>query len=188
MARGHVLRHQDELVALSVTSDAFKITRRIVSREEGALRPLFTGHSTAALGDGQIVIMGGGATCFSMGTFWNKGVYSLGLPSSDETSTAHLRWVHERTIDIIPGEKSVVVNKQQANSDVGAQIKSIERIRLKTKDDFATIVRAGQPVILECLDLGNCVSAWNLGYIGEKVGKENKVCTNSVVILRHPFI
>ena len=182
VARDHILGHQDELVALSVTSDdAFKITRRIVSREEGAPRPLFTGHSTVALDDGQIVMIGGGATCFSMGTFWNKGVYSLRLSSSGETSTATLRWVHEKTIDIVPGEKSPVVNKQQENGDVGAQIKSIKRIRLKTKDDFAKIVRTGQPVILEGLDLGSCVSAWNLGYIGEKVGKESKVCSGSVV-------
>ncbi|KAK4164974.1 tRNA wybutosine-synthesizing protein 4 [Cladorrhinum sp. PSN259] len=174
VARDHILAHQDEVVALSVTGNTFKITQRIVNHEEGQTsqpRPLFTGHSTVALGGGQIVTMGGGATCFSMGTFWNKGVYTLRF-SSDKSS---LLWVHQKTIDIIAGERSFMAQKQPANGDVRAQIKSIERIKLKTKDDFVKIVRTGRPVIVEGLDLGSCVSSWSLEYIAEKVGKESKV-------------
>ncbi|KAK3997186.1 putative leucine carboxyl methyltransferase 2 [Cladorrhinum sp. PSN332] len=178
VARDHILSHQDEVVALSTTGDSFKITQRIVRCEKGELappRPLFTGHSTVSLEDGQIVIMGGGATCFSMGTFWNKGVYTLRLPSAGDCHVAGLRWVHEKTVDITPGERSAVAPRRQLDGDVGAQIKSIERVKLKTKDDFVKIARTGQPVVLEGLDLGSCVSAWNLEYIAEKVGTESKV-------------
>ncbi|KAK4228360.1 methyltransferase [Podospora fimiseda] len=177
VARDHILSHQDEVLAFSTTESTFKITRRIVRGESSIPRPLFTGHSTVSLKYGQIVTMGGGATCFSMGTFWNKGVYTLSLPSADDNAASGTgpRWVHERTVDIIPGERSTTASKQQLDGDVGAQIKPIERVQLKTKDDFIKIVQTGQPVVLEGLDVGSCVSAWTLEHIAEKIGKETKV-------------
>ena len=45
-------------------------------------RPLLVGHSVASTKDG-LVVMGGGAVCFSMGTFVNKGCYTI-MPARSE--------------------------------------------------------------------------------------------------------
>ncbi len=43
----------------------------------GPPRPLLVGISAETVKDGQVVILGGGGTCFSMGTFWNTKPYSF---------------------------------------------------------------------------------------------------------------
>ncbi|KAK4205696.1 putative leucine carboxyl methyltransferase 2 [Triangularia verruculosa] len=172
VARDHLLGYQDEIVGFSVTDGEYNITRRLVS--DASTRALYIGHSAVVTMDGRIVIVGGGATCFSMGTFWNKGVYSLRLPGLD-TADALPHWVHDRTIDIIPGERSGPVKTEPRNGDKKTTIKAIERVQLKTADDFAKIVRTGRPVVLEGLDLGHCVASWNLKYLAEKVGSDRKV-------------
>ncbi|KAK4179979.1 putative leucine carboxyl methyltransferase 2 [Triangularia setosa] len=172
VARDHLLGYNDEIVAFSVTGTEFKVTRRLVSNVSP--RALYTGHSAAVTADGRIVVVGGGATCFSMGTFWNKGVYSLRLPGLD-TAEPLPHWVHDKTVDIIPGERSLPIQTKSQNGDSSIGIKTIERMQLKTADDFAKIVRSGRPVVLEGLDLGSCVASWDLKYLAEKVGSKRKV-------------
>ncbi|VBB83745.1 Putative Leucine carboxyl methyltransferase 2 [Podospora comata] len=172
VARDHLLGHNDEIVTCSVTGTEYKITRRLTSN--ASPRALYTGHSAVVAADGRIVITGGGATCFSMGTFWNKGVYSLRLPGSGTTG-ALPHWTHDKTVDIIPGERSLPIRTKLQNGTSSIAIKTIERVQLKTADDFAKVVRAGRPVVLEGLDLGSCVASWNLKYLAEKVGSDRKV-------------
>ncbi|KAK0673500.1 putative leucine carboxyl methyltransferase 2 [Cercophora samala] len=168
----HLLGHNDEILAFSVAGTEYKITRRLTS--DVSPRALYTGHSAVVTADGRIVITGGGATCFSMGTFWNKGVYSLRLPGTG-TAGALPHWTHDKTVDIIPGERSLPIQTRPHNGNSSIGIKTIERVQLKTADDFAKIVRSGRPVVLEGLDLGSCVASWNLKYLAEKVGSERKV-------------
>jgi len=146
--------------------------------------PLCIGTSTIPLRDGGLVVLGGGATCFSMGTFWNKGIFSFYpaaqnngemLPSTDTTG-----WIHEKTLDIVPGESHVPVApmlETGATSD-RQSIRTIPRVGLETAEDFSRIVRNGQPIVLDGLNLGRCVSEWNLDHLTEKVGHERKVCTS----------
>ncbi|KAK0741628.1 hypothetical protein B0T21DRAFT_381455 [Apiosordaria backusii] len=173
VARDHLLGYQDEIVGFSVTGREYKITHRLVS--DASPRALYAGHSAVVANDATIVVVGGGATCFSMGTFWNKGVYSLRLPGSRQAGEPLPHWVHEKAVDIIPGERSLPIQTKPHNGDSSIRIKTIERVQLKTAEDFAKIVRDGRPVVLEGLDLGNCVTSWNLKYLAEKVGSNRKV-------------
>jgi tRNA wybutosine-synthesizing protein 4 len=153
--------------------------------------PLCIGTSTIPLRDGGFVVLGGGATCFSMGTFWNKGIFSFYpatqnnwemLPSTDITG-----WIHEKTLDIVPGERHIPVApmlKTGAMSD-RQSIRTIPHVGLETAEDFSRIVRKGQPIVLERLNIGRCVSEWNLDHLAEKVGHERKVCTSHSFNLSH---
>ncbi|KAL2135617.1 hypothetical protein VTI74DRAFT_7764 [Chaetomium olivicolor] len=182
VARGHLLSHQDEVLLCSVSKSELAITRRLLNQasvgEESIPRPLFVGHSAISMPDGRVVVIGGGATCFSMGTFWNSGVYTLRIPAVDgkepEAAASSTRWVHETTIDIATDQPPAPRAAKPRSGDGKASITPIPRVKLETADDFLRILRAGQPVVLEGLGLGSCVSAWTLDYLVDKVGEDRK--------------
>lgn len=187
IARDHLLCHRDEVLLCSLEEGGITITSRLIGKVSGEgepkPRPLFVGHSVASIPDGRIVVVGGGATCFSMGTFWNKGVYTLRIPKlgggQEGISSSASRWVHEKTIDIVPIQRRPLVAPKPENIGEPAPITAIPRLKLQTADDFLKIVRDGKPVVLEGLDLGHCVSAWTLDCLINKVGADRKVeyCT-----------
>lgn len=184
VAKDHLLRHQDEVILCSVSNGELNITRRLSNQATGngepAPRPLFVGHSAVSMPDGSVVVVGGGATCFSMGTFWNKGVYNLRVLASGGEEASQIpppapRWVHEKSVDISPVQRSApTVTKHQKGGEL-ASIRTIPRLKLESANDFLKVVRDGQPVVLEGLDLGSCVSAWTLDYLVDKVGADRKV-------------
>ncbi len=183
VARDHLLSHQDEGILCSMSNGELTITGRLVNQDSGDAttipRPLFAGHSAVLTSDGNVVVVGGGATCFSMGTFWNKGVYSWRFPTigSDGAvaSQPPPRWAHEKTVDINPVQRTIPVAAKKQSTNEAPHITLIPRVKLKTPDDFINIVRKGQPVVLEGLDLGSCVSAWTTDYLVDKVGADRKV-------------
>jgi tRNA wybutosine-synthesizing protein 4 len=124
--------------------------------------------------DHSVVIVGGGATCFSMGTFWNKGVYTLRMQPLSGPPPAP-RWVHEKTVDIVPTQRSPLAARKRQEAGKPPRITPIPRVKLETADDFLKIVREGKPVVLEGLDLGSCVSAWTPDYLVDKVGADREV-------------
>lgn len=175
--RDYLLHNADEIMLCSHETSGNTIVgnslRREVHQQTDSLpRPLLVGNSITPLADGRIVVIGGGATCFSMGTFWNKGVYTLYLDDQATKQGETTGWAHEKTIDIIPGDRAVPVQAGEAGK---AQINPIPRRMIKTSEDFAKILRRGQPVVLERIDLGNCAQNWTLDYLAEKVGSDRKV-------------
>lgn len=182
VARDHLLGQEDEALLCSLSADGLTTTRLLLGQsEESTPRPLFAGHSAVAMADGSFAISGGGATCFSMGTFWNKGVYTLRIPAQDggpqSTSPPGSRWMHEKTVDIIPGDQAPLRAAKPQEGGSSASIIPIVRLRVETEDDFLRVVREGRPVVIEGLDLGSCVSAWTPEYLVEKVGADRKVTT-----------
>ena len=183
IARDHLLCHRDEVLLCSLDEGGITITSRLLGKIPGEgepkPRPLFVGHSVVPMPGSRVVVAGGGATCFSMGTFWNKGVYTLQIPElegkQNGISPPASRWVHEKTIDIVPIQRRPPAAPKLENIGEPAQIAAIPRLKLKTADDFLKIVRDGKPVVLEGLDLGRCVSAWTLSYLVSKVGADRKV-------------
>ncbi len=166
-----------------MSNSKLTITRRLVGQVpeggEPVPRPLYVGHSAVSMPDGTIVVVGGGATCFSMGTFWNSGVYTLRLTiAGDENAGVSLpasRWVHQKTVDIVSNHPSPPAAATYHNTGKPAAISHIPQLKLETADDFPKIVREGRPVVMEGLNLGNCVSTWTLDYLVDKVGPDHKV-------------
>ncbi|KAL2147916.1 hypothetical protein VTI28DRAFT_3394 [Corynascus sepedonium] len=183
VARDHLLSHHHEVVLCSVSGGELTITHRLIgqSSREGkpAPRALFVGHSAVLAPNGSVVMVGGGATCFSMGTFWNKGVYAFHVPAlgshEKRNSPSSLQWMYEQTIDILPVKRSDLVPTKHQHNGEPAQITTISRIKLRAADDFLKIVREGRPVVIEGSDLGRCVSTWTLEYLVDKIGPDRKV-------------
>ncbi|KXX75497.1 tRNA wybutosine-synthesizing protein 4 [Madurella mycetomatis] len=182
VAADNLLDQRDEIVLGSMSPGELTITRCLIG---GSLqgnqpppRPLFVGHSAVSMPDGSIVVVGGGATCFSMGTFWNRGAYSLHIPTADDHEVCRSpgsHWVYDKSIDLIPGEPSPSANTEPQNGAASVHITPIIRLKLETEDDFLNVVRDGRPAVLEGLDLGSCVSAWTAKYLVDKVGSDRKV-------------
>ncbi|TGO32244.1 hypothetical protein BHYA_0336g00050 [Botrytis hyacinthi] len=144
-------------------------------------RPLLIGTSAISNGD-NIIIMGGSAVCFSFGTFWNKGCYTLttehsGDPKSGEnatndTSCAPWKFVH--TFDAAAAPKSSPTSL--SSSAPGTQILvKVSRVKTDSSAEFDKILDASKPVILEGLDIGVCTQEWTSEYLKDKVGADREV-------------
>ncbi len=183
VARDHLLSHEDEVLLCSVSNGELAITHQLIGQAseggEPVPRPLFVGHSVVPMPDGTVVVIGGGATCFSMGTFWNSGVYTLRLPAAGAEETAApppaSRWAYDKTVDIVPIQRSPQAAARHQTANGPAAVTPIPRLKLETADEFLKIVQQGRPVVVEGLDLGACVSTWTLDYLVDKVGADRKV-------------
>lgn len=141
-------------------------------------RPLLVGTAVSLAENSRLLVMGGGATCFSMGTYWNQGSYVLIMdtlypcpPPTMPHSPLRFRKLVEVTDQLQPIKNVLESN----NGSQRATISNVPRIRIGTADEFEKVLRAEKLVVLEGCDLGTCVHRWNSAYITENVGPQRKV-------------
>ncbi|KAI0106964.1 leucine carboxyl methyltransferase [Nemania sp. FL0031] len=168
-----------EVVVIGVSDSRLEVLSHcpLVNSNQQA-RPLLVGTSTSLTECGRLLVMDGGATCFSMGTYWNAGCYTLDLrslfPCSPSTTLCSpLRF--QNSIRVTDQPESTKVNSENISVPQQATTLYMPKVRVKTEDDFAKICRAGKPVIIEGSDLGTCVYKWNAAYLTESVGSQRKV-------------
>lgn len=146
-------------------------------------KPFMIG-SVAMYHEGSVIIAGGGATCFSMGTFWDTGIYEASVPTSlqhivpkraeREASNARVRFISShRVVSSTSAQKGDL--SKLGRSDAKARISTIPRVRLSSASEFKEIVRLGHPVVIENLDLGICLKEWTVQYMTERVGSNKQV-------------
>ncbi|KAI5457239.1 hypothetical protein BGZ63DRAFT_427960 [Mariannaea sp. PMI_226] len=152
--------------------------------------PLMIGCSAMFLG-GTLCLVGGGATCFSMGTFWETGIYTIDT-SSIFPELLQRRKTHERNIIIQYQDSPRLSHYPVAVSEVRKgttklQMNTIPRVSLNKESSFQDILRKRKPVIIEGLDLGGCVENWTpenmvqrLGYTKEIVVHECQMDTDKM--------
>jgi tRNA wybutosine-synthesizing protein 4 len=132
-------------------------------------RPMLVGHSTNNTAEGEIVIAGGGAVCFSFGTYWNSGFYTLhegGVKGRDwKLADSNLK-------------TGFAKNEARAANDIPidiSQLKPVERIRVGSEAEFLDILQQSKPRIFESLDIGSCTSKWTKEYLLEQIGPGRQV-------------
>ncbi|KAI1433080.1 leucine carboxyl methyltransferase [Xylaria sp. CBS 124048] len=169
----------DEAVLLDISESKLQILGRCcltsLNKSPSIPRPLFVGTSVALAGTGELLIMGGGATCFSMGTYWNEGCYTLNLDHKESPTSSPGRLRFQKVVEII--------DKPQPNNNVcegaikfqTAKISEIPKIHVSTNGEFEKIIKAGKPVVIEGSDLGTCINKWTANYLSEEVGRQKKV-------------
>lgn len=134
-------------------------------------RPLLSGHVACAVNPYQVLILGGGAVCFSFGTFWNEGTWML----QDANSASENRWLMIQ--ESKPEERRIGAPQMphhQHSADT-KEIKPIPRIRISTSSEFQEIVAKATPVVIEGSDIGPCTELWSKEYLATKVGSDRKV-------------
>ncbi|KAK7723681.1 tRNA methyltransferase ppm2 [Diaporthe eres] len=154
---GHdgVIPQAQEVLLLSMVGSKIQVTGGIPLSDAGEgqeiSRPLIVGSSVVSPQNGQVVILGGGATCFSMGSFC---------------------WEFSGIGEIDPRPSSAPDHGLDSQP---AEIRPIPRVNVSSKESFEHIVRQGSPVLIEGLDIGACRSKWTLDYLAEQVGDRQVV-------------
>ncbi|KHN97835.1 Leucine carboxyl methyltransferase 2 [Metarhizium album ARSEF 1941] len=158
-------------------NDAYAASR-VGTCPEGRVLPFMIGSAMMKY-KGSVVILGGGATCFSMGTFWETGVFQL-IPRGKEDGVGSPEVTKRRppTVRFLASQRVVSsTNKKlwQEPSLEKAKVATIPRVRLETTAQFEDILQAGLPVIISNADLGGCVQKWTPSYMVDRVGHDTKV-------------
>lgn len=139
---------------------------------DNAPLPLSVGHSLVSTRAGQALMLGGGAVCFSFGSYWNEGTWLLQEASDDREEA----WLMRSDLPVDQQKTTSCQTDGDCPPAKESGIRRIPRITLKTSLEFCDVVNSRQPRILERLDLGPCTSLWTLDYLKEKIGNERRVC------------
>ncbi|OJJ50914.1 hypothetical protein ASPZODRAFT_148300 [Penicilliopsis zonata CBS 506.65] len=129
-------------------------------------RPLLSGHVSCNINQDGVLILGGGAVCFSFGTFWNEGTWVL----QRAEQSAQSPWIL-RPIPVKPAAKTLP-SPSPVNSDDSIRI---PRVHVRTAAEFQEIVSIGKPVVIEGSDIGPCSESWTKEYLCRAVGSDRKV-------------
>ena len=143
--------------------------------------PFLVGASILST-ENQLVILGGGATCFSMGTFWETRVFRIVTCIEEEGSldgTANL------SLGIHGSAKVVGANQPNAALNGTGSIKEpmlIPRLIVGSAVDFEELVVKRQPVVIEKLNMGDCLQKWTSEQLISSIGNDRMVRWGVLVI------
>ncbi|MCJ1474726.1 tRNA methyltransferase ppm2 [Lambiella insularis] len=137
--------------------------------------PLLVGHTSTWDGRG-LVIMGGGALCFSFGFYSNLGVWRRASDGRVEYNPWHLREVqYQMQRDERPSKSlRLTINNKYTEPDVVSR-NPTPVLRDRTVRQMESVVQKGEPLVFESLDLGSCTSTWTTEYLKRVIGRQRKV-------------
>ncbi|KAF2227000.1 hypothetical protein BDZ85DRAFT_56886 [Elsinoe ampelina] len=160
VAAGSLLDSHNEIMSLS---DGVPVAVKWEAR------PLVTGLSVITVGE-EIVSLGGGATCFSFGTFWNTSQVLRTSTSGGGAWEVQGPSIPHRTVGSFATavDDTAAVSRRKSPSQV-------PRKTLSSPDTFQAMLLASQPAIIEGLDLGPCLSKWTPQYLKDTVGHDRNV-------------
>jgi hypothetical protein len=166
-------------------------TTRLTFAAVSVPRPLLVGMSVFSSESG-LLLMGGGAVCFSFGTFWNKGCYTVLLDAKSESTVQPSleTWKFLETMERPPERLGRTQLEPIFHSQTDLQVVNVRRMGIKSTAEFATIMSGALPVILEDLDLGTCTKSWTSQYLKSKIGEKrqvvNAVSRTLIILLNMP--
>lgn len=135
-------------------------------------KPLLTGHVACALDDDQVLFFGGGAVCFSFGTFWTEGTWILQPADTERDNT----WaVMAPKKDVASKAPQPPTKTYPSNTSKSVEPVQIPRTRLESAAQFQQLVANGKPVVIEDADIGPCTQLWTKEYLTSAVGADRKV-------------
>ncbi|KAF4335043.1 leucine carboxyl methyltransferase 2 [Fusarium beomiforme] len=164
------------IACISVKDEGLEIFTVDLGEKAGQL-PFMIGSATVS-SSSQLLVLGGGATCFSMGTFWDTGVYKIDLTDTISEMIS-IRPANSSPVSLSyqdsPKLTHQITDIERHEPQAKASINSIARVKLQSKSDFEKLVQNRKPVIVEGLSLGDCINKWNPEYMVERVGAIKEV-------------
>lgn len=188
----HFLPWNREIIRLSrehrEAKDEFHRPLRLtlVDHSYDEQRPLLVGHASC-LCDKSIALVGGGALCFSFGTYWNERIWTLRTRPKDDGSPG--LWNIENVWEN-KGKGHVERDKgDNSRREVPHHLTGIPRINIETASEFERLLRDSRPAVIEGLDLGPCVRDWSLDILKAKIGSDrmvSEICSKEETQKRGP--
>ncbi|KAL6161294.1 tRNA methyltransferase ppm2 [Exserohilum turcicum] len=185
VSKKHIHSLSDDFMILTCTDSSIHVERPMLQVLPPTSWPLLVGVGAVSSSRGEIVLAGGGAVCFSMGSYWNEDPITM-IPGATQGAKPWRR-VGSSQISGTAGTKDTAQAKpaetglqgrQEKTSKVkkrpvtSARTKEIPRVQVKSADDFAALIALSKPAIIEGLDVGPCTDLWTLDYLKEKLGPE----------------
>lgn len=142
---------------------------------------LMIGTCIKSISSDEILLLGGGAVCFSFGTYWNKPcVIKLrtGHTNAYENTWRLMTAKEPSNVDCISidlGHKSEQLESKSNNEELYNSPKNIRRVQITKEEDFLHMIALSRPAIIEKLDIGRCVEKWTDSYLKQAIGAERKV-------------
>ncbi|MCJ1414067.1 tRNA methyltransferase ppm2 [Xylographa parallela] len=144
---------------------------------KGVPIPLLIGHSSVWDGDG-LAITGGGVVCFSFGSFSNIGVWRLSQDGQIEYNPWYLCLEKDQMPRPEPLPKRIkltINNRFDGSDDPGTAPIPVSRERLSRPGRFERVVNKSEPVVIEGLGIGPCVTRWTTEYLKRQIGPDRQV-------------
>lgn len=171
------LQGQD-LTILSTNCEDYKLVHAAPSEDTCSDWPLIIG-SSVVFSDGYLHIFGGGATCFSMGTYWNNSVYTIDGSCHLNTGSPHNLVANDRVnIKLVESPKIVPFGDPAAQATLPhakAIVTPILKANWNSFGSFEEVLRNRKPVVVTGLNIGDCVDKWTPSYMAERLGEEKEV-------------
>ncbi len=132
-------------------------------------RPFLIGHSTHYTAKSTTLIVGGGATCFSFGGYWNPGCWLL----HDREAGPGSGWamLKPEPLQALPPSQPQIDNSSSSLTDS----RFLEDAVVNTYQDFNPILGEGKPKLLRSLDFGPCLSLWTPSYLLSKIPSTKEI-------------
>lgn len=162
----------------TVSQNRYNVSE-LCRRSKAEALPFMIGSSVLRV-DNSIVVFGGGATCFSMGSYWQGGASTISIHNKP------VHWMESWPPPIMDSVRpqllcsrkfigSTQMSLQRNSIEVEASITNIARTRLETPQQFQDILEAAVPVVIEKADFGDCVQKWTTTYMIDRVGHDTQV-------------
>ncbi|KAH7394983.1 hypothetical protein DE146DRAFT_66976 [Phaeosphaeria sp. MPI-PUGE-AT-0046c] len=150
--------------------------------------PLLVGMGVVAVSRDEAIIAGGGAVCFSMGSFWNEGFFTVTkIGMQGVKAWGPVPRQANGTVASKPLGASRQKQQGKAKKISGLRTTHVPRIHLKSAEDFMQLVAASKPAIIEGLDIGPCTDLWTLDYLKAKIGAERELVVHECASDRMTF-
>lgn len=150
--------------------------------------PLLVGMGVVSVSRNEAIIVGGGAVCFSMGSFWNEGFFTVmkGGMQGVRVWGPVPRQTNGTAQSKPPGASR---QKQQRKAKKTSVVRAshVPRIQLQSAEDFLQLVATSKPAIIEDLDVGPCVDLWTLDYLKANIGAERELVVHDCASDRMTF-
>jgi tRNA wybutosine-synthesizing protein 4 len=187
VSQKHIHSLSDDFLLLTCKDTKIEVDHPSVQALPPTAWPLLVGVGAVSTSRGEIVVAGGGAVCFSMGSYWNQDPIVI-LPGMAQGASSWRRAVPSQTGGTAGTEGTTQANTTQTTSKSRQQKASVEkkpataartteiaRVRIQSSDDFAKLAASLKPAIIEGLDIGPCTDLWTLDYLKEKLGLEREL-------------
>ncbi|CUS14295.1 unnamed protein product [Tuber aestivum] len=177
---GTLIKAEDEVVEIHCEKLTVKGVD-VACREPGEKPPFLIGHQVLPASEGIFCVVGGGGVCFSFGGCFNEGIWTL-APPNVEPPTREWRVFEEG--EVLQKKRKMIPptdpdNKTRATGEGGSLMAGIRRVTIKSQEDFWKVRDAGEPVVIEGLDIGKCVEKWTPSYLKATVGPERWVIVHA---------
>lgn len=179
---GRMLTSQDEILNMKTLR-----THPVSGR-----RPLFVGTSITDV-DGGLIVLGGGATCFSFGTYWTRPSILTDSPQASLNCGWHLLSTQKADLSMAPpidaaerpaAPSHVPVAASATNGHGANELRLSDPVQVPRRSlaqgiDFERYVEDGKPVVFSQGDIGPCTEMWSNQYLTEAIGWDRKVVVHA---------